>query len=201
MIAAAVRTPFSKMMAYLLRLVPMSARLLMLVLAGVVTALIVTVFKDGVHTVEERIGALGWTLSADSSVEQRISIIAIDEQSLAQEGPWPWSRATMAQLVTALNDYGVQLQLLDIVFPENAADDEALASALSASRGAVLAQVPVLETSQTLRTGLMTHALSGIGCTNSIPAASNFLANNSSFAAVPKGHIAPIVDADGAIHA
>ncbi len=199
MIAAAVRKPFSKMMAYLLRLVPMSARLLMLVLAGVVTALIVTVFKDGLHTVEELIGALGWTLSADSSVEQRISIIAIDEQSLAQEGPWPWSRATMARLVTALNDYGVQLQLLDIVFPENAADDEALASALSASRGAVLAQVPVLETSQTLRTGLMTHALSGIGCTNSIPAASNFLANNSSFAAVPKGHIAPVVDADGAI--
>jgi adenylate cyclase len=95
--------PLSQALAFLLRLVPFSARLLLLAFAGVLTALIVSVFKDSLDTVEESVGALGWTLNAETALEQRISIIAIDEKSLAQEGPWPWSRDTMARLVTALN--------------------------------------------------------------------------------------------------
>lgn len=191
--------PFARALAYLLRLVPFGARLLLLALAGVVTALLITLFRGSLDTLEEGVGALGWTLNAQDATERRISIVAIDEKSLAQEGPWPWPRATMARLVTALNEAGVQLQLHDIVFPESAPGDDALALALEAAPGAVLAQLPVLDSAQTLRTGVLSHAVSGVNCGAELLGTTNFIGNNASFAAIAKGHIAPIVSADGAI--
>ena len=79
----------NRALAYLLRLVPVNARLLLLAAAGVVTAGLVSVFSSSVDTLEESVGALGWTLGADDTVEERITIVAIDEKSVAQEGPWP----------------------------------------------------------------------------------------------------------------
>lgn len=191
--------PLKRALAFLLRLVPFSARLLLLAVAGVLTALIVSLFQDSLETVEESVGALGWTLNADSAIEQRVTIIAIDEKSLAQEGQWPWSRDTMARLVTTLSDAGAQLQLFDIAFPESAPGDDMLARALQASPGAVLAQVPLLESGQTLRTGVLSHAVSGVSCGNGLASTSNFIGNNASFTAIAKGHIAPVVSSDGAI--
>lgn len=179
--------PFNRALAFLLRLVPYGARLLLLALAGVLTALIVTLFKGSLDTVEESVGALGWTLNPETALEQRITIVAIDEKSLAQEGNWPWPRATMARLVTALNDAGVQLQLHDIVFPETAQGDDALALALQASRGAVLAQQPQLNSEQTLRTGVLSHPVSGVSCSDGLASTSNYIANNATFASIPKG--------------
>ncbi len=191
--------PFKHALAFLLRLVPYGARLILLAFAGLLTASIVTVFEDSLDTLEESVGALGWTLNAEAALERRISIVAIDEKSIAQEGNWPWPRDTMARLVTALNDAGVQLQLHDIVFPEAAQGDDALALALQASRGAALAQVPVLDSEQTLRTGVLSHAVSGVSCSAGLANTSNYIANNASFASIAKGHITPIVSADGAI--
>ena len=191
--------PIKQTLAFLLRLVPYSARLLLLALAGILTVLIVSLFGSSLDTVEESVGALGWTLSPETALEHRITIVAIDEKSLAQEGNWPWPRATMARLVTSLNDAGVQLQLHDIVFPETAQGDDALALALQASRGAVLAQLPQLNSEQTLRTGVMSHAVSGVSCSDGLASTTNYIANNASFASIPKGHISPIVSPDGAI--
>lgn len=50
--------------------------------------------------------------------EQPIVIIDIDEQSLAQEGRWPWSRHKLAELVAALAGYGVTVVAFDVVFSE-----------------------------------------------------------------------------------
>jgi adenylate cyclase len=193
-------------LAFLLRLAPMRARLLMLAVAGIFTLLLVNVFAGALRTIEERLGALGWTLGAETALEQRITIVAVDEKSIAQVGPWPWSRDTMAQLVTALDQAGVQLQLHDIVYAEVRPGDDALLTALqSVSGGAVLAQVPVLSSEQLVRTGVMTHALSGISCgaeqgaPATLPATESFLANNAGFAGIAKGHISPIVASDGAI--
>lgn len=189
-------------LAFLLRQTPMRARLLMLAVAGLFTLLLVNVFADGLKTIEERLGALGWTLGAETALEQRITIVAIDEKSIAQVGPWPWPRDTMAQLVIALDQAGVQLQLHDIVYPEVRPGDDALLAALqSPSGGAVLAQVPVLQSEQLVRTGVMTHALSGVNCAagQGAPAAQSFLANNAGFAGVAKGHITTIVASDGAV--
>jgi len=193
------RNPLTTALAYLLRLVPVNARLLMLVAAGALSVSILTLFEDGLDTFEESVGALGWTLNADLEPEQRLAIIAIDEQSLAQEGPWPWSRDTMARLVTALDQAGVQLQLHDIVYPEARAGDDALLAALQAASGAVLAQVPVLQSEQSVRAGALSHPLTGIGCTADIATASSFIANTAAFAGIAKGHITPLVSADGAI--
>lgn len=184
---------------YLLGLPPAKARLLLLAMAGLVTNALLTLFSPALTTLEENLGALGWTLRPDLNTEQRITIVAIDEKSIAQEGPWPWRRETMARLVTALTSAGVQLQLHDIVYPEPQAGDEQFLSALQSAPGVVLAQVPVLQPGQDVRTGVMTHPLTGIACDEGLPVASGFVANASTFASIATGHIAPIVAADGAI--
>ena len=47
-----------------------------------------------------------------------IVIVDIDELSLKEQGRWPWSRAKMARLVTALYDAGVTMVGMDVVFAE-----------------------------------------------------------------------------------
>ena len=71
-------------LTYLLRLVPVNARLLLLAAAGVLTAGLVSLFAASVATVEESVGALGWTLNAEYAAEERITIVAIDEKSVAR---------------------------------------------------------------------------------------------------------------------
>jgi adenylate cyclase len=181
-----------------LRLMPGRGRLLMLALAGVISLLLAGVLGSSLMIVEERLGAQGWVLFPDDIPEERVTIIAIDEQSLAEIGPWPWARHDMARLVTALNDAGVQLQIHDIVYPEPRDGDDAFIAALQASRGAVMAQVPVLQSAQQVQTGVMTHALTGVSCDAGVSSGS-FIAPHSGFANIAKGHIAPLVDADGSI--
>lgn len=191
-------------LAFLLRLAPVRARVLMLGFAGLLSLLLMALFNSPLQNIEERLGALGWTLNAETAIEQRITVVAIDEKSVAQVGPWPWSRDTMAQLVTALDKAGVQLQLHDIVYPEVRPGDDNLLKALqSVSGGAVLAQVPVLQSEQLVRTGEMTHALSGVSCSDSqnvgFPVTQSFLGNNVSLASIAKGHIALTLAGDGAV--
>ena len=76
--------------------------------------------------------------------EERITLVVIDEKSLAEVGPWPWTRDVMAQLVNAIDSSGALLQIHDIVYPEPRDGDSALEEALASSSGAVVAQVPVL---------------------------------------------------------
>ena len=47
-----------------------------------------------------------------------IVIVDIDEESLKQEGRWPWSRARVADLVDALKKQGVAVIGFDVVFSE-----------------------------------------------------------------------------------
>ncbi len=179
------------------------ARLLILALAAVVSGALMLMLSSPLATLEERLGALGWTLSPNTALEQRITLVTIDEKSLAAVGPWPWPREQLARLVNAIDAAGAQLQLHDIVYPEAKPGDAVLVAALQSAQGAVIAQLP-LQSGQTTRTGLMTHALSGISC-DAAPAGlqlgntGNFLAPTAAFAAIPKGHIAPIIAADGSI--
>lgn len=54
-----------------------------------------------------------------NSVDPRIVIIDIDEESLAKEGRWPWRRDKLAYLVDMLFDYyNVKLLGFDVVFSE-----------------------------------------------------------------------------------
>ncbi len=54
-----------------------------------------------------------------NTIDPRIVIIDIDEESLAKEGRWPWRRDKMAYLVDMLFDYyNIKLLGFDVVFSE-----------------------------------------------------------------------------------
>lgn len=55
---------------------------------------------------------------ARPEVGHKIVIVDIDEQSLQEEGRWPWSRARLAKLVERLADAGVAVIGFDVVFSE-----------------------------------------------------------------------------------
>ncbi len=58
-------------------------------------------------------------MTTQSSVDERIIIIDIDEKSLQAEGHWPWSRHKLAKLLDKLFDeYGIALLAMDMVFAE-----------------------------------------------------------------------------------
>jgi CHASE2 domain-containing sensor protein len=188
------------------------ARTLSIFFALVLTLLLCVFFWPSLHLFEERLGNLGWTLAPDSELEERIFIVAIDERSISAVGPWPWSREKMSQLTSSIDAAGAQLQLHDIAYTEPKPGDDLLRASFAASQGVVIAQIPVLaensadsETTQDIQTGLMTHPVSGIGCNDeagigySIPKASSYVASSFGFADVAKGHIAPLVNADGSI--
>ena len=48
----------------------------------------------------------------------RVSIVAIDEKSLAEIGQWPWRRDVMAELVEHLRDLGARVIAFDIILSE-----------------------------------------------------------------------------------
>jgi CHASE2 domain-containing sensor protein len=184
------------MLALLLRLKPSHARCAVLFVAALVTTFLLLLAGGGVQTFEERIGALGWRLNPVMDTEERISVVEVDEQSLAALGSWPWSRTTLAQLSTALTNAGVDLQLYDSVFDAPREGDAQFLAALQATN-AVLAQTFALQPGSEDRIGTLTHPLAGVSCTSNV--AQSYVANSAIYSSIPAGHIAPIVESDGAI--
>ena len=180
-------------------------RMTVLLSGAAITVVLLALFSASFESLEERVGALGWTLFADAELEERITLVVIDEASIAEVGPWPWSRSDMGLLVQAIDDAGALLQLHDITYPEPKEGDEEFLAALQSSRGAVLAQVPVLSPQFSgSSTGLMTHPISGLSCGPapsglSPPAATRYVAPASGLAAIPKGHNAAFIESDGAV--
>lgn len=174
---------------------PVVGRMLMLCAAAVVTVTLVALFGESLQTLEEDVGALGWTLNPVDTPEQRITIVAIDERSIAREG-WPFPQESMAQLVTTLAQAGVRQQLHDIVYP---AAQPALITALASAQRAVLGQLPIMDVEQNVSRGVLTHPLTGVSCGPEIPVAGSFVGNHRQFASIPTGHTATIVAPDGAV--
>jgi class 3 adenylate cyclase len=188
---------------------PLVSRLLTLVVAAAVSMVLLSVLGAPLKTLEERLGALGWTMAPDTAPEQRVTLVTIDERSISEVGPWPWTREQMARLVSAVDAAGAQLQLHDIVYPEARPGDEVMLAALQQASNPVLAQLPLLMngsadgTSTGATTGVLSHALGGVSCQSGGGfqplATSQYLAPHAGFAAIPKGHISPIFETDGAI--
>ena len=194
----------------LLSMAPIRGRLAMLVMAALVTFALLAIsgLNGPLANLEERLGTLGWTLAPETDTESRVVIVAIDEQSIDEVGPWPWSRETMAELTRAIDEAGAQLQIHDIVYADAKDGDAQLAAALANARGAVISQVPVLDVNQapglapeTIRAGQMMGSLAGIQCAESsgLMSTASFLAPHAGFNAIAKGHIAPVVNGDGSI--
>ena len=184
---------------------PASMRAGALAMAAALMLLVSWVLAPAIGSLEERVGALGWTLIAETEPEQRITLVVIDEASIAEIGPWPWSRKDMAALVQAIDDAGAQLQIHDISYPENRPGDAEFQSALTAAAGAVIAQVPALgATSDAPQAGALTHSIAGVSCDAgtggpNLWSASGYVGSAAVFAGVPKGHNAAVIEADGSV--
>ncbi len=72
--------------------------------------------------------------SARPAADDNILIIAIDEQSLAQNGKWPWSRLLHAQLIEQIKPLNPRSISLDIILSDKSTEEEdkALAEAFYA---------------------------------------------------------------------
>ena len=180
--------------------------LVVLVLAFISSSLILFLFSRSLTTVEEQAGSLPWLFVSDTTPEERIAIVAIDEKSIADVGPWPWSRRVMSTLVDKINEAGAQLQIHDILYPVGQrADDDMLLASLERGDKSIVAQLPVLQEQNTntpIQSGMLTNPVSGVSCSNGgaqFPIANDFIGTSGVFSSVPKGHIAPIIDSDGAI--
>ncbi|UHA72616.1 CHASE2 domain-containing protein [Paenibacillus sp. 481] len=98
--------------------------LFIVVVVFLFTTMLYTIGTGGPFYMEEQI--LRDALRSKSGVEQmpddRIKIIAIDDHSLAQLGPFPWDRAVYAQLTEKLMKAGARAVALDLLFIEPATD-------------------------------------------------------------------------------
>ncbi|MBK8762940.1 MAG: adenylate/guanylate cyclase domain-containing protein [Sulfuritalea sp.] len=80
-------------------------------------------------------------LTMPKTVDPRVVILDIDEQSLAEQGRWPWGRDKLALLMDKLfNHYGIRLVGFDVVFAEP--DDSSGLKTLDALAKKELRDVP-----------------------------------------------------------
>lgn len=138
---------------------------------------------------------------ASPQPESRITVIDLDEASIAATGPWPWPRARVADLLEALaTHYGARAVGVDIVFPAPAdAAGDARIAALSGLVPVVLAQamdfVP-RRPSVVSGTPVFRPPVQGLGA---VPA-TGFVANHPGLATAGcVGNIGLQPDADGRI--
>jgi len=117
--------------------------------------------------------------------DPRVVIVDIDEESLAQEGRWPWPRDRIAALVERLREGEPAVIGLDILFPEagDPAGDAALARQLAAPE--VVSAVA--------------FALDSPGAAGPAPSAMAALAPSLGGGHVSLGHITPLHDPDHVI--
>lgn len=182
---------------------PWQARLVFLALAALLWAGLQAAAPQLLGKLQEHGRDLLWRTNASTAPEQRVVFIDIDDASLQAIGPWPWPRATVADLSQALDRAGVALKLFDIVFPDARPGDAQLASALSAPGAApsVLAQVFALRGETQLRLGTPAGALPSLGCQTPATPAQGVIANHATLAhsAAATGHVTPTLDGDGSV--
>lgn len=78
-------------------------------------------------------------------VPAQITLVDIDERSLAELGPWPWPRPVMARLMQTLRERGAKLQVWDVFFADSAQGNASIAAQLRAGSDIVLGQVLILD--------------------------------------------------------
>ena len=193
-------------------------------LAVVVMAALSTLFAPQLQRWEERLSSRTWAMSDSSATERRVVVVDIDEKSTQALGAWPWPRERMAQLLTGLDAYGVNLKVVDVLFDgeQNPAQDAKLVAALQAGATiqsnanlntnlntkapTVISQLFALSPEAQVKSGQLAGAFSMAGsASTTCPAASTpafgYMAAAPAFAQSSQavGHITPIVDADGSI--
>ncbi|MCX7839739.1 MAG: CHASE2 domain-containing protein [Anaerolineae bacterium] len=94
---------------------------------GVGLILAVALISDVFSTSSTRLGDLLYQAPAAT---RHVVIVAIDDESLKEIGPLPWSRATLGALIDAIVAASPRVLALDFVLPESTPEDDGLARAL-----------------------------------------------------------------------
>jgi adenylate cyclase len=140
-------------------------------------------------------------LHASDKAEQRVTVVDIDEASLAATGPWPWPRAQVAALLESLlSDYGARGVALDMVLPEPAdAEGDARLASLAQHEPVVMAQAfDYVPRSVPLRVGALAGGIPASGSRAAV--ASGFIANHAGLRqARLTGNIGFVPDEDGVL--
>lgn len=141
-------------------------------------------------------------LTADQAPENRLVVIDLDEASLSQIGPWPWSRQRVADLVEILlGTYGAKAVALDIVFPEpgDPSGDTRLAAL---AKHAPLNLVQIFDYTprhSPIQQGKTAGGLPGLDNTRAFPAY-GYIANHAGLSAARcVGNIGYLPDIDGVL--
>ena len=138
-------------------------------------------------------------IAAKGIPESRLTVVDIDEQSLAEAGPWPWPRSRIAEFVESLiEDYGAKRVALDMVLPSPADQkgDEELAR-LSRSGKLVLAEaLDYVRRPAPLDTGVLSG---GYPVHGPMPEALGYIANHAGLGDAVAGNIGFMPDRDGVL--
>ena len=174
-------------------------------LAVVLMAVLSGLFAPQLQQWEERLASRTWALSDSNATERRVVVVDIDEKSTQALGAWPWPRDRMAQLLNALDVYGVNLKVVDVLFDgqQSPASDAKLTEALQSQNGKapnVISQLFALSTDAQVKSGTLAGALE-TSCPSASTQAFGFMAAAPAFAQSSQtvGHITPLVDPDGNI--
>lgn len=176
-------------------------RLLTVLVAVALWAVAFVTAPLALQLISERGADLVWRLTQTSQPERRVVLVDVDDDSLAQIGPWPWARPVLTQLVEKLDEAGVGLKLFDITFPDQREGNSNFSRALSQAgpvAPSVLGQVFALRNESTLQVGEPVGALPGQGCADAAVPAQGVIANVRQLHPLA-GHISPIIDADGSV--
>ena len=133
-------------------------------------------------------------------VDNRITIVEIDERSLKSEGGWPWPREKLSRLLRILKEhYEVSAIGLDVFFPEakDPITDALLADTVISTRTVL----PIVFSQEKLTQGILGEATQ-VELRNTLVTkqAQGYVANGDFFPPnYVAGHISPVVDPDGVI--
>ncbi|MEI6413008.1 MAG: adenylate/guanylate cyclase domain-containing protein [Pseudomonadota bacterium] len=150
-------------------------------------------------------------LTAPDNADPRITLIDVDERSLAEQGQWPWPRDTLARLVDILfEDHQIRVLGLDMVFTERGncpgqPDTEARLAASFNHRAVVLGYYFNTSGTAELSSGTLPAPLwrrnelppTGIGYVSARSYGGNLAELQQS--ARRAGHFNPLLDEDGVV--
>ncbi|HZP13403.1 MAG TPA: serine/threonine-protein kinase [Nevskiaceae bacterium] len=88
---------------------------------SLVFGLVVTLFSGSMQSMERAVYDLG-VRGNDKPPSDRIAVIKIDDESIANIGTWPWPRTLHAQLIDKLHEAGAKAIGYEVFFSEAAPD-------------------------------------------------------------------------------
>ena len=149
----------------------------------------------------DRLTSRTWSWADSSAQERRVVVVDIDEKSVQALGPWPWPRERIAQLLGTLDQQGVGLKVIDILFDGAQPQDPVLARALHSGAPTVLAQLFALKPEHNVQSGQLGSPAPALACAPGITTAHGYMGPAASLLQSQSavGHINPVVDPDGAV--